>query len=338
MKNKPKGILDPGLELKLRPMRYPVFYDMFKAAIKNTWTVEEVDFSKDLNDLQHRLTPAERHLISRLIAFFATGDNIVQENLVLNIFKHINAPEAKLYLGRQIYEESLHVDFYATLLDNYLPDMKEREAAFDAIENIPSIKKKTDFSFKWMNFLNKLDEIGNEQDRRRMLLNLIAFAACNEGIFFYGAFAYVYFLRSKGLLNGLATGTNWVFRDESLHVTFAYEIVKTVLREYPHLLDQKMQKQIVAMVKEAVECETSFAKDLLSGKVAGLPLADMRQYLEYVADRRLEGLGMDPIYGPKNPFHFMELQDVQELTNFFERNVSAYQIGVKGDVKFDEEF
>lgn len=332
------AILDPGLNLRLRPMRYPAFYAMYKAAVKNTWTVEEVDFSKDLEELRTKLTLQERHLIGRLVAFFATGDNIVQENLVLNLFKHVNAPEAKLYLGRQIFEESLHIDFYLTLLDNYISDMREREAAFDAIENVPSIKKKAEFSFKWMNFINEMDEVRTEEDRQKFLLNIIAFAACNEGLFFFGAFAYVYFLRSKGLLNGLATGTNWVFRDESLHITCAFEVVNVVRREYPRLFTEQLKAQIVEMVKEAVECEYVFAQDLLGSGIAGLPLHDMRRYLEYIADQRLRLLDIEPIYGSRNPFRFMELQDIQELTNFFERNVSAYQIGVKGEVKFSEDF
>jgi len=335
---KQNRILDPGMNLKLRPMRYPVFYGMYKAGIKNTWTVEEVDFSKDIVDLKSRLTPGESHLISRLVAFFASGDNIVQENLVLNLFKHINAPEAKLYIGRQIFEESLHIDFYTTLLDNYLPDMKEREAAFDAVENIPSIKQKAAFSYKWMNFINEIDELRTDEDRKKFLLNIVAFAACNEGLFFFGAFAYVYFLRSKGLLNGLATGTNWVFRDESLHITFAYEIVNTIRREYPELFDADFRAQVITMMKEAIECEMLFADDILSGGVAGLPKSDMRQYLEYIADQRLAFLDIPPIYGSKNPLAFMELQDIQELTNFFERNVSSYQIGVTGTVAFTEDF
>ncbi|MED5393344.1 MAG: ribonucleotide-diphosphate reductase subunit beta, partial [Actinomycetota bacterium] len=120
-------------------MRYPEFYEMYRDAIKNTWTVEEIDFSDDIPDLDRKLVPAEKHLINRLVAFFATGDSIVANNLVLNLYQHINAPEARMYLSRQLYEEALHVQLYLSLLDNYIPDMAEREAAFAAIHNIPSI-------------------------------------------------------------------------------------------------------------------------------------------------------------------------------------------------------
>jgi ribonucleoside-diphosphate reductase beta chain len=332
------NILDPGFDLTLRPMRYPVFYEMYRDAIKNTWTVDEIDFSDDLPDLDRKLSPAEKHLVNRLVAFFATGDSIVANNLVLNLYRHINAPEARMYLSRQLYEEALHVQFYLTLLDNYIPDMAEREAAFAAIHNIESIRKKGDFCFKWMGSVDNLGELDSDEKRRAFLLNLICFAACIEGLFFFGAFAYVYFLRSKGLLNGLAAGTNWVFRDESCHMNFAFEVINTVRAEQPELFDDRLAEQITEMISEAVECELQFAEDLLSQGVSGMSTADTREYLQFVGDQRLAQLGLRPKYGSKNPFGFMELQDVQELTNFFERTVVAYQVGVEGNVAFDEDF
>lgn len=331
-------LLDPGMSLTLRPMRYPDFFEMYKSAIKNTWTVEEVDFSTDMADLRSKITPGERHLINRLVAFFATGDSIVGNNLVLNLYKHVNAPEARMYLSRQLYEEALHVQFYLTLLDNYLPDMAEREAAFAAVDNIPSIKKKADFCFKWIDSIDKLERLETAADRRAFVLNMVCFAACIEGLFFYAAFAYVYYLRSKGLLHGLAAGTNWVFRDESCHMAFAFRVIEHVRREEPSLFDAKMESDIVAMIREAVDCETEFAADVLGVGVVGLPPSELRKYLEYVADCRLTTLGIKPVYGSKNPFAFMELQDVQELTNFFERRVSAYQMGVTGNVEFSQDF
>ena len=334
----PGKILDPGFNLTLRPMKYPVFYDMYQDAIKNTWTVEEIDFSDDVVDLDRKLLPAERHLINRLVAFFATGDSIVSNNLVLNLYQHINSPEARMYLSRQLYEEALHVQFYLTLLDTYIPDHDERAEAFSAIENIPSIRSKADFCFKWMSSMEDLAELQTAEERKRFLLNLICFAACIEGLFFFAAFAYVYFLRSKGLLNGLAAGTNWVFRDESCHMNFAFEVVKTIKEEEPELFDEDLSNRIVEMLEEAIEVESQFAQDVLSGGVAGMSAADTRTYLEFVADQRLAQLGLPKRYGSKNPFDFMELQDVQELTNFFERTVAAYQHGVEGDVAFDEDF
>jgi ribonucleoside-diphosphate reductase beta chain len=331
-------ILDPGFNLTLRPMKYPVFFEMFKTAIKNTWTVEEVDFSTDVTDLRSRMTPAEQHLIKRLVAFFATGDSIVGNNLVLNLYKHVNSPEARMYLSRQLYEEALHVQFYLTLLDTYVTDPQERADAFAAVETIPSIQRKAEFCFKWIDSVQDLAEIRTEEHMRAFLLNLVCFAACIEGLFFFAAFAYVYYLRSRGLLQGLATGTSWVFRDESAHIDFALEVIATARRERPELFDEGFGLRVTEMIREAVDCELAFAEDTLSLGVSGLSIAGMREYLQYVADRRLEALQLPPVFGSRNPFDFMELQDVQELTNFFERRVSSYQVGVTGEVAFSESF
>lgn len=331
-------LLDPGFELTLRPMRYPRFYEMYRAAIRNTWTVEEIDFQIDLGHLRERMTAADRHLIERLVAFFATGDSIVSNNLVISLYRHINSPEARMYLSRQLFEEALHIQFYLTLLDHYVPDPERRARAFAAIENIPSIRHKAQFCQRWTDSVLTLDRINSDDDRRRFLLNLTCFASCIEGLFFFGAFAYVYFLRSRGLLPGLAAGTNWVFRDESAHMAFAFEVINTVKREQPHLFDATWRRDVTAMLEEAVECESQFADDVLSGGVVGLSKRQMRQYLEYVADQRLTMLGLPIRFGVPNPLPFMELQDVQELTNFFERRVSAYQLAVSGEVRFDAAF
>jgi ribonucleoside-diphosphate reductase beta chain len=139
-----------------------------------------------------------------------------------------------------------------------------------------------------------------------------------------------------------------VFRDESMHMAFAFDVVDAARREEPELFDEAMAGQVRDMMAEAVECEAQFAADLLGPGsdrpgssrqgVAGLSLADMRAYLEHVADRRLARLGLEPLYGAANPLAFMDLQDVQELSNFFERRVSSYQVGVTGTVEFDQEF
>ncbi|MCX2971200.1 MULTISPECIES: ribonucleotide-diphosphate reductase subunit beta [Streptomyces] len=318
-------------------MRYPEFYDRYRDAIKNTWTVEEVDLHSDVTDLA-TLSPGEQHLIGRLVAFFATGDSIVANNLVLTLYRHVNSPEARLYLSRQLFEEAVHVQFYLTLLDTYLPDPDERAQAFAAVENIPSIREKARFCFRWMDSVEDLDALRTKADRRRFLLNLICFAACIEGLFFYGAFAYVYWFRSRGLLHGLATGTNWVFRDESCHMDFAFHVVDTVRAEEPDLFDEELGREVTAMLREAVDAELRFARDLCGEGLPGMNTESMRAYLECVADQRLARLGLDPVFGSANPFPFMDLQDVQELTNFFERRPSAYQVAVEGTVSFDDEF
>ncbi|MEN9722617.1 MAG: hypothetical protein RJB38_603 [Pseudomonadota bacterium] len=334
-------LLQPELDLTLRPMKYPQFFQLYKNSIKNIWTTEEIDFSVDFQHLRDKITPQEAHLIRRLVAFFATADNLVAHNLVLNFYKHVNSPEYRMFLGKQLFDEMLHVETYLLLVDNYIPDMEERRAAFDAYQNIPSVKKKADFCFKYMDSIEALDRIDTDEKRRQFIENVICFAACVEGLFFFGSFAYVYFLRSKGLLPGLATATNWIFRDESLHIEGAMAVLSVLRSEYAHLFDASMQERVYQMIEEALEVEMAFCQDGLSYGVTGLSPALMRQYLEYVADQRLTQMGFARKYLAKNPFSFMLLQDVQPLTNFFEKRVTEYSKGFDSSanaVSFSEAF
>jgi ribonucleoside-diphosphate reductase beta chain len=334
-------LLNPDLDLTLRPMKYPHFFQLYKDSIKNIWTTDELDFSVDFEHLRDRVSQPEAHLIKRLVAFFATADNVVAHNLVLNFYKHINSPEFRMFLGKQLFDEMLHVETYLLLVDNYIPDANERAQAFAAYKNIPSVRDKADFCFKYMDSIQSIDKLDNDDKRRRFIENMICFAACVEGLFFFGSFAYVYFLRNKGLLPGLATATNWVFRDESIHIEAATAVIQTARSEYPHLFDGNLEAKAHAMVEEALVVEMSFCKDSLSFGITGLSEKLMKEYLEYVADQRLQQMGFKKRYLAKNPFPFMVLQDVQPLTNFFEKRVTEYQKGFKSggnDIVFDSNF
>lgn len=334
-------ILDSTLNLTLRPMQYPQFFQLYKDSIKNIWTTDEIDFSIDLEHLRDRLTPAEAHLIKRLVAFFATADNLVAHNLVLNFYKHVNSPEYRMFLGKQLFDEMLHVETYLLLVDNYITDADEKKAAFDAYQTVPCIKEKADFCFRYMDSIDSLDRLDSHAKRTQFVENLICFAACVEGLFFFGSFAYVYFLRSKGLLPGLATATNWVFRDETLHIEGAMLAIGSIRKEYPEIFNDQLQSKVYQMIEEAIEVEMKFCEDALSWGVTGLSAPLMKEYLEYCADQRLVQLGFSKRYLSQNPFSFMVLQDVQSLTNFFEKKVTEYQKGFdtgKSSIVFDASF
>jgi len=334
-------LLNSDLDLTLRPMKYPQFFDLYKTSIKNIWTTEEIDFSVDFEHLRDKLSPQEAHLIKRLVAFFATADNLVAHNLVLNFYKHVNSPEYRMFLGKQLFDEMLHVETYLLLVDNYIKDPDEKKAAFDAYQTIPSVKQKADFCFKYMDSIHDLDKMDTDEKRKQFIENLVCFAACVEGLFFFGSFAYVYYLRSKGLLPGLATATNWVFRDESMHIDATMMVIAEIKKEYPHLFDLGLESRVRGLIDEAIEVEMKFCEDCLSQGVTGLSPKLMRQYLEYVGDQRLVQLGYAKRYKVNNPFSFMVLQDVQPLTNFFEKRVTEYAKGFEATasaVSFTEAF
>lgn len=332
------SILDPGFKLDLRPMRYPQFWDALKKAEANNWRVEEIDFGRDVVDLRTKMPAGMQHLVKRIAAFFATGDSMVANNVAVVLYKHVNAPEARMYLARQLFEEALHVKFYLTLIDSYISDPGERASMFQAITTVPSIASKGKFCVEWMDDMFTFDTLDSDEKKQKFLLNLLTFAAAVEGIFFYAAFAYVFFLRSRGLLPGLGQGTNWVFRDETMHMANGFQIVRIAQKESPHLFTSGFWDRYEHMLEEAVSLELDFSRDVLDGGVAGLSQKDMGQYLRYVADQRLDACGRRPKWHAKNPFDFLTHQDVPEMANFFERQPTAYAIGTPGAVNFNADF
>ncbi|KAK3604924.1 hypothetical protein CHS0354_000588 [Potamilus streckersoni] len=219
----------------------------------------------------------------------------------------------------------VHVEAYLLLVDNYIPDLEERRAAFSAYQEVPSVKLKADFCFKYMDAIQKIERI----------------ETCIEGLFFFGSFAYVYFLRSRGLLPGLASATNWIFRDESMHIVGAMEVIKSLRVEYPECFDKDMHSRVLNMLDEAIEVEMNFCEDCLHDGVTGMSPKAMREYLMYCADQRLVQMGYEKKFKANNPFPFMVLQDVQPLTNFFEKRVTEYQKGFKSSdssISFEEQF
>jgi ribonucleoside-diphosphate reductase beta chain len=335
-------ILEPGMTLKMRPMKYPQFYEIYKKAIKNTWTVEEVSFLTDISDIRDKLTVGEKHVLSRVISFFAVGDLLVLHNTIRNLSKHINSPEALLFYSRQIFEESLHQDFYNILLDNYVPDINERAKIFDAINTLPSVREKAEFCLKWFSETESVATLDTDEKKQKYLLNLITFASAIEGIQFMASFLYVFWLRSRGLMNGLADGTQWVFRDETLHMFFGFAMVDVIKNEYPQLWTDELETKIVEMLREAISVEMLFAKDVLSEGAIGLSLTGIENYLKFMADKHLDRLGVKGYrFNGRNEFPFMILQDIEEQANFFERRVSQYQIGFSSedkDMEFNADF
>lgn len=332
-------ILDIGRNLTLRPMQRPKYYDYYQKGVANTWSVQELDFSQDRMQLAlGKFSQGELHMLKRIVAFFATGDEIVNDNVTQNLYKHVNSPEYRMYITRQGFEEAVHVDAYLKLLDVYLDNEQERTEAFEAIDKIPSIKAKADFCYKWLDHGMKHPALLTDKAKQDFLLSLLSFGLAVEGLFFISAFAYIYFLRSKGLAQGFAILNDWVARDESMHLEVAIELAKDIIKDYPQLWTEELKSRLKEMIQEAVKLEIDFAHDVLSESVTGLPLGQMSQYIQFTADQRLASVGLDKIYKVDNPFDWMVMQGMQPLTNFFEKRVSEYQTGVSGTVSFEEDF
>ncbi|KAF9498453.1 ribonucleoside-diphosphate reductase small chain A [Pleurotus eryngii] len=289
----------------LFPIQYAEIWQMYKQAQASFWTVEEIDLSKDWMDWNLRLTDDERFFISRILAFFAASDGIVDENLVERFSSEVQVAEARCFYGFQIMMENIHSETYSMLIDTYIKEPNERQHLFDAIETIPCIKQKAEWALRWI-----------EDKRSSFAARLVAFAAV-EGIFFSGSFASIFWLKKRGLLPGLTFSNELICRDEGMHTEFAC-LLFTHLKRRPH------PDTIERIITEAVDIEKVFLTDALPVALIGMNASLMCQYIEFVADRLLVSLGNQKYYQASNPFDFMEMISMRGKTNFFEKRVSDY--------------
>jgi ribonucleotide reductase beta subunit family protein with ferritin-like domain len=288
----------------LFPIKYDDMWEMYKKSMASFWTAEEIDLSQDLDDWD-KLNDDEKHYIKHILAFFSASDGIVNENLALRFYSEIQIPEARSFYGFQIAMENIHAETYGLLIDTYIKDPTEKDYLFNAIDNIPCIKKKADWALKW---------IEGEED---FALRLMAFAAI-EGIFFSGSFCSIFWLKKRGLMPGLTFSNELISRDEGLHTDFACLLFK-------YIQNKPAKAKIVNLIKEAVAFEQEFITEALPVSLIGMNSDLMAQYVEFVADRLVMEIGMEPIYNSENPFDWMELISLQGKTNFFEKRVSEYQ-------------
>ncbi|KAG2188185.1 hypothetical protein INT44_000937 [Umbelopsis vinacea] len=303
----------------LFPIKYHEVWQFYKKAEASFWTAEEIDLSKDQNDWDNRLTKDERYFISHVLAFFASSDGIVNENLVERFCGEVQIPEAKCFYGFQVMMENVHSETYSLLIDTYIKDSQEKEYLFDAIDTIPCITKKAAWAFKWISSNDSFAE------------RLIAFAAV-EGIFFSGSFASIFWLKKRGLMPGLTFSNELISRDEGLHTDFAC-LLFSLLRNQPS------KERVKMIIMEAVAIEQEFLSDALPVALIGMNSVLMCQYIEFVADRLLVSLGCEKYYKVTNPFDFMDMISLQGKTNFFEKRVSDYQrAGVMNKDKSEKDF
>ncbi|MDB5062379.1 MAG: Ribonucleoside-diphosphate reductase subunit beta [Mucilaginibacter sp.] len=285
------------------PIKYPAIWEMYKKAEASFWTAEEIDLSDDMKHWES-LNQGEKHFISHILAFFAASDGIVNENLAVNFMSEVQLPEARCFYGFQIMMENIHSETYALLIDTYIKDPAEKDRLFHAIETVPCVGKKAEWALKWINN-------GTFAER------LIAFAAV-EGIFFSGSFCSIFWLKKRGLMPGLTFSNELISRDEGSHCEFACLLYR--------MLENKLSKEAATkIITDAVEIEKEFVSDALPVSLIGMNAKMMGQYIEFVADRWLDELGYDKVYGASNPFDFMEMISLQGKTNFFEKRVGDYQ-------------
>jgi ribonucleoside-diphosphate reductase subunit M2 len=309
-KNQTEPLLAPDdNRFVMFPIRYEDIWEMYKKQVDCFWRAEEIDLTKDLAHWDS-LNSDEKYFISMILAFFAASDGIVLENLASRFMNDVQVSEARAFYGFQIAMENIHSETYSLLIETYIKDKDEKHKLFNAIENFPCIKKKSDWAQKWI-----------RDNRSGFATRLVAFA-CIEGIFFSGAFCSIYWLKKRGLMPGLTFSNELISRDEALHCEFAVLL-------YSKLVKKLDKNRIHEIIKEAVEIETEFICGALPCRLIGMNSDLMTQYIQFVADRLCVQLGYKKIYNVTNSFDFMELISLEGKTNFFERRNDSYALSNK---------
>lgn len=323
-----KGIInnskiDPN---KILPMHYLWAREYYKNGIANNWTPEEVSMQQDIEQWQSStiLSPKERRLILWNLGFFSTAESLTANNLVLAVYQHVTNPECRQYLLRQAFEEAIHTDTFIYCCDSLGLDPEE---IYNMYVNVPSITQKDNFVISLTtsifdpNFTT--EGVGNIQ---KFLHDLIGFYVIMEGIFFYAGFAMMLALKRQNKMIGIGEQFEYIMRDESIHLAFGCDLINTIKLENPRAWTSNFQNDIVELIKKSVELEKRYAYDACPEGLLGINASQFCDYVEYIADRRLERIDLPRLYFKENPFPWMsQVVDLNKEKNFFETRVTEYQ-------------
>jgi ribonucleoside-diphosphate reductase beta chain len=300
------------------PIQHDDIWEFYKNHQAALWTAEEVDLTNDIRDWNN-LTENEKYFVKNILSFFAASDGIVNENLAENFYREVQYPEAKFFYGFQLMMENIHSLMYSLLIDTYISNEEEKQLCFTALDNLPAVQKKAKWALDWI-------DNASFQDR------LVAFAAV-EGIFFSGSFCSIFWLKSRGIMQGLCNANSLIFKDENLHCDFAIHLVNN------HLENKPTEKRIREILLSALEIEKEFITESLPVSLIGMNSNLMKQYLEFVTDGLLVKFGCKKEFNVEQPFKFMEQIAVETKGNFFESRTMEYQKAKLNEtLSFDSDF
>ncbi|MEO8037474.1 MAG: ribonucleotide-diphosphate reductase subunit beta [Betaproteobacteria bacterium] len=314
---------------QLVPFKYKWAWEKYLSGCANHWMPQEVNMSRDIATWKdpNGLTDDERLLVKRNLGFFVTADSLAANNIVLGTYRHITAPECRQYLLRQAFEEAIHTHAYQYIVESLGLDEGE---IFNAYHEVASIREKDQFLIPFIETLTDPQfETGTPESDRELLKSLIVFSCIMEGLFFYVGFVQILALGRQNKMTGAAEQYQYILRDESMHCSFGVDLVNTIKLENPHLWTAEFREEIRVLMQKGVELEYRYAEDTMPRGVLGLNAPMFKEYLRFVANRRCQQIGLDPLYpGATNPFPWMaEMIDLKKEKNFFETRVIDYQTG-----------
>ena len=310
---------------QLWPLKYEWAWEHYLNGCSNNWMPTEVPMQKDVA-LWHsdRLTEGERLVIMRNLGFFSTGESLVGNNIVLSIFEHITNPEARQYLLRQAFEEAIHTHTFHYIVESLGLDGRE---VFNMYNEVDSIRGKDEFVMSLTESVMRPGfSTGTTGGIQEFIKNLVGFYVIMEGIFFYSGFVMILSFHRQNRMTGIGEQFQYILRDETTHLNFGVDLINTIKEENREAWTPELKDEIVEMIRSAVEYEIAYAKECLPDGVLGLNSGLFREYVQFVADRRLKRIGLPAQYGSRNPFPWMsETMDLAKEKNFFETRVTEYQ-------------
>src|SRR2546427_8916934 len=314
---------------QLVPFKYKWAWEKYLATCANHWMPQEVNMNRDIALWKdpNGLTEDERRIIKRNLGFFVTADSLAANNIVLGTYRHITAPECRQFLLRQAFEEAIHTHAYQYIVESL--DLEESEI-FNAYHEVPSIREKDEFLIPFIDTLTDPAFVtGTPQSDQALLRSLIVFSCLMEGLFFYVGFTQILSLGRQNKMTGAAEQYMYILRDESMHCNFGIDLVNTIKLENPHLWTSEFRDEIAELMKKGVELEYRYAEDTMPRGVLGLNAPMFKEYLRFIANRRCQQIGLDPLFEKAdNPFPWMaEMIDLKKEKNFFETRVTEYQTG-----------
>ncbi|MFN3193870.1 MAG: ribonucleotide-diphosphate reductase subunit beta [Aureliella sp.] len=310
---------------QLMPLKYNWAWEHYQNGCANHWMPTEVPMTKDIETWRsNKLNDAERRVIMRNLGFFSTAESLVGNNLVLAIFKHVTNAECRQYLLRQAFEEAVHSHTFLYVVDSLGLDEGE---VFNMYHEVPSIARKDAFETELTaEVLSDDFSTATGEGAQAFLKNLIGYYLIMEGVFFYTGFVMMLSFHRRNLMTGIGEQFQYILRDETIHLNFGIDLINGIKAENPHLWTAEFQQAMIDRVKQAVELELDYAADCLPAGIMGLNAGLFRDYVQHIADRRLERIGLPMQYGSSNPFPWMsETMDLAKEKNFFETRVTEYQ-------------
>ncbi|MDB6072376.1 MAG: Ribonucleoside-diphosphate reductase [Verrucomicrobiaceae bacterium] len=315
------------MTFNLLPLRYQWAYDLYKIMKANHWEPEDIQMQKDVEQWRSRdITQNERWIIMMGIGYFSAAEGIVGDNIQHVVRELVTAPELKLVLGRHAHEENIHADSLLYMISSLGINPHECEAMF---EQIPTIVKKNEWVTRHSYALRRDLDLTDPAHKRMLAKNIFVFGQCMEGTQFYGLFGMVLSLYRQNKFPGIGQMFRYTLRDESNHIEVFRNLFMDLIDENSEIWTQEFREELVETMREGVALEKEFIRDCLPTSAVGLSADEFEQYIDYIADRRLQDCGLPQLNpGVQNPLPWLaEMMDIKKETNFFEGKVTDYQKG-----------